>query len=493
MKMFKNLSNSKKGYSLIVLIIAIIVILLLAIVSIVSLRSSREKTIATNFIYDLRAVEEAVKNFYTTKGTLPTATNKVIDVYELASGENIPELLDQLSNEDDEIYYDIDLSQLSGIALKDSSRRYFVNNGSQNVYVKVPLEYQKEGEKKPRRYFTLNSDLVNGKDLYTSVEEDIKIVGNPIHWASKADLRMILPKRSLQESDWNGWTFRFSIGPKTQEEMEGKNAKIIHYEYKPSYESGERVDTSNILEFDYGEMIALRTNGTYTFYIKEPDEAGATGKVTLKNVNVTMIDDIKPKYEFSDGGSRFLAVDNETGIREVRYKTLANYESNIATITSGEGVIDENIDARTPLDFFLLDGKGKEFIYDLKAEIDDYIEGKNNIKQEFDEAALNYERAIAIIDSSSDDDEGKARRKADENINYENIRADIQNELNDLNEKYAYLNGSGLDGDTSSSRLVICIIDNADNAIVVGETLDTKLSTRILAESYNISLDKLEE
>ena len=71
-----NVSDGKKGYSLIVLIIVIIVIMLLAMVSIASLRTSREKTAATNFIYDLNTVEEAVRSFYTSKGTLPTSTNE---------------------------------------------------------------------------------------------------------------------------------------------------------------------------------------------------------------------------------------------------------------------------------------------------------------------------------------------------------------------------------------------------------------------------------
>ena len=125
MKNFKMYSKNNKGYSLIVLIIAIIVILLLAMVSVVSLRTSREKTEATNFIYDLRAVEEAVRNFYTSKGTLPTASNEVIDIYSIATGNKV-DMLSQLSNEDDEVYYYIDLSQLQGIAIKDATRGYIV-------------------------------------------------------------------------------------------------------------------------------------------------------------------------------------------------------------------------------------------------------------------------------------------------------------------------------------------------------------------------------
>ena len=99
MKRINYLSGRNKGYSLIVLIIVIIVIILLAMVSIASLRTSREKTAATNFIYDLNTVEEAVRSFYTSKGTLPTSTNVAQSIYDIAENHSIPEILSQLSNE----------------------------------------------------------------------------------------------------------------------------------------------------------------------------------------------------------------------------------------------------------------------------------------------------------------------------------------------------------------------------------------------------------
>ena len=484
MKNFKMYLKNNKGYSLIVLIIAIIVILLLAMVSVVSLRTSREKTEATNFIYDLRAVEEAVRNFYTSKGTLPTASNEVIDIYSIATGNKV-DMLSQLSNEDDEVYYYIDLSQLQGIAIKDATRGYIVNRGSQNVYVTTPLEYKKSDESAPRNYYTLTGDLINGKDVYASVEEDIEIVGNPISWSTKADLRMILPKRSLSESNWNDWDFRFSIGPKSQEEMENPNAKVVRYKYDIAYESGERLDVTNIIKFDYGDMITIRTNGTYTFYIKEPDRDGNIGNVTLKNINVSMIDDIKPKYEFSNGGNKFLAVDNETGIREIRYKTLDNYISNKEEAT-GATSVDPNKDARTNLDYFLMDGKGKDLINELKTEIKSYIDQRNAINNAIIKENGEYNKWITENPLGP----GVTQDRIDsETARHNNVLADIDHTLNDLNARYAYL--KDLDGNTSSSRLVICIIDNANNAIVVGETNDTRLTTRILADAYNISLSEL--
>ncbi len=480
MKKIFLLSKSKNGYSLIVLIVVIIVILLLAMVSIASLRSSREKTAATNFIYDLNTVQETVRNYYTSKGTLPTVSDEALSIYEIVDNYSIPKLLSQLSNEDDELYYPIDLKQLQGVALKDTTRGYFVNNGSQKVYVVYPLQYQKSDKGESEEYYTLTPDLVNGEDTYSSVEEDVQILGNPINWATKADIRVVLPKRALSESNWSSWDFRFSIGPRTKEEME--KGEIIRYKSPSELNSGEALDTTKIVKFDYGEMITLRTNGTYTFYIREPDAGGQRGNVTIKNLNINMIDDIRPKYEFLYNGTKFYAVDNETGIKEIRYKTLTNYNENLDKAESG---VDEYKDARTNLDYYLIDGKGKDLIYDLKAEITTYIAEKKKINDAIALENTEYERWVAdnplsITVSQEDLDNADARHNA--------VLNDLNTSMNDLNREYSYL--YDIDGTTEDSRLVVCIIDTADNAIVVGES--DFLSTRILADSYNVSLEELE-
>ena len=477
-----NVSDGKKGYSLIVLIIVIIVIMLLAMVSIASLRTSREKTAATNFIYDLNTVEEAVRSFYTSKGTLPTSTNEAQSIYDIAESHSIPEILSQLSNEDDEYYYPIDLRQLQGIALKDTARGYFVNHGSQIVYVLTPLEYKKSDNVEMKKYFTLTSDLVNGRDIYDSMEEDVEIMGNPINWATKAEIRMVLPKRALSETTWSGWDFRFSIGPKTKEEMQGNYLDIINYKTSDELESGEVIDTTKIVRFDYGQMITLRTNGTYTFYIKEPNTGTHKGTITIKNINISMIDDIKPKYEFLNSGSKFYAVDNETGIKEIRFKTLADYNNNVLRAESG---IDAYSEARTNLDYYLIDGKGKDLIYELKSEIMTYIEERKAILDAIEAENNDYNRWLAdhpldeIYVTQDDIDREYSR--------HTNAMNDLNSSMNDLNNEYPYL--YDINGSSEDSRLVVCIIDNADNAIVVGD--EDFLSTQILADSYNISLDGL--
>ena len=131
----------QKGYSMIVLVIAITVILILASSAISMLQVSREKTAITNFIFDITTVEEEIQDFYTSTGTLPVKTYENVDMQALNTNE-AKGILSQLYVYDNDNYYDVDLSQLGTISVKDSERGYIVNEGSLKVYVKNGVEYK---------------------------------------------------------------------------------------------------------------------------------------------------------------------------------------------------------------------------------------------------------------------------------------------------------------------------------------------------------------
>ena len=472
-----------KGYSMIVLIIAIIVILILAGVSISSLQTSRERTEIMNFIFDLTSIEERIQNYYTETGTLPTVSNERIDVYQLAetikndAGQGQAEtFLSQLSQYDNENYYLVDLTQLKGLSLRETYRGiqsqkdlnnldngYIVNEGSLKVYVEKGTKYKAQGDKEGTTYYTLTSRLVNGQEVYAPLEEDIIIIGNPQVWVKEANIRVVLPKRSLTETEWDGWKFKWDFGPKTEAEL--KNI--------PS--------TDTRRNFKYGEKLIIKSNGVYTFYVEDPE-----GNVTLRNINVEKIDDVPPEYVFSDGGNKLIAYDNGIGIKFIKFKKLSEYKANVAQAQSeAESGGDAYSAARTKVDYYLMDGNGSDLIYEFETIITEYLNQKSAINAAIANENDNYDRwveehpvdGVIILQEEAD---AKARA-------HNAYIQDYNRQLAELNKEYAYLND--LNGSTDDSRLVLYIEDYAGNGNVVGD--EDFISTKIASDSYNIDISRL--
>lgn len=453
---------------MIVLVIAIAVILILSTSAISMLQTSREKTAITNFIFDITTVEEEVQEFYTRTGSLPTHTLEKVDMNALNSTSQ--GILSQLYPYDNENYYYIDLSQLGTISLRDSSRGYIVNEGSLKVYVTEGVEYSNsESEENIVKYYTLTSNLVNGLEQYVSQEEEILVVGNPVTWTAEANLRLVLPRQSLDFSTggdveaeyWDDWKFKWDFGPKTEIELEAIP------------------ETDTARNFEYGDALLVKSNGIYSVYAKSPE-----GEVTVINVNVNKIDDIRPVYRFVTdlGLTRIETMDNETGVKRIRYKTLANYQANVA-----QAQIDDpdNLEGRTEIDYYLIDGEGKDLIYVLPAEIENFITTRQALNKALQDEYERYNRWLVENDLSLFTPEEINAEKQ----KHEDLTKDINNQLSDLYDTYSYL--ADTEGKTEESRIVLYIEDFAGNATIVGDS--DFISTEILSRSYNISLEGLSE
>lgn len=446
--------RAKKGYSMVVLVIAITVILILATSVISVLQVSREKTEVTNFIFDMTTMEEEVKNFYTKTGTLPVL-EKIEDMAGL--NERANGILSQLNVYDNDNYYYVDLEQLDTITLKDAERKYIVNEGSLRIYVEDGVNYS------DMEYYTLTPELVKGFDRYETQDEEMVVVGNPITWTEKASLRLVLPRKSLESvgaESWNSWTFKWDFGPKTLEEMR------------------DIPEDGSAKNFTYGDILTVKSNGIYTIYVKDN-----VGNENILNVNITKIDEKTPTYELNTEGAKTLLqiVDEETGIKALKYKALTDYNANLA---EAEKSTAEDLEGRTEIDFYLLDGIGRDIIYDLPAEIANFKAQKETIENAIETEDDRYNRWKTENDMTL---------LTPEEINMENkkhldLTTDLSNQLNDLLTKYAYL--VDIYGKTDESRLVVYVEDYAGNATVIGDKV--VVSTKIIADSYNISLAGLE-
>ncbi len=462
--------QKNKGYSLIVLVIAIVVIVILSGVAISSLRTSRQKTAIQNFIFDMNSMEEKVKNYYVLNGSLPTSSKEAVNINEIANSVDFPAVFkSQLSQYDNDNYYYIDLNRLGGIALKepyrglnDTEHGYIVNEGSLKVYVKKGVSYQIDGSSQPEIYYTLTSNLVNGQEIYISQDEEIKVAGNPLTWTNKAELRVILPRRSdAVASDWNAWVFKWDFGPKPVEELRG-------------------LPTKNT--FKYGDKLIVKSNGVYSIYCKEP---GVGGKETVLNVNITKIDNIEPKYAFLENGNRISITDNETGIKSIKYKTLAQYKQNVL---DAEEIETDNLDARTRNDFFLMDGSGDDLRMQLGAQIIDYATRTKEINQKIQQENEAWQiiqdaHAAEVSDEESNNQYQKRRLEHNDTI------ALLNSQLLALVAQYPYI--ADINGTTDNSKLVLYAEDHAGNATTVGVNNLELITTKILADSYNISLAPL--
>ncbi len=462
--------QKNKGYSLIVLVIAIIVMIILSGAAISSLRTSRQKTEIQNFIFDLNSMEEKVQSYYVLNGSLPTSSKEAIDIALLATKLDYPDkFMSQLSLYDNDNYYYIDVARLGGVALRNPYRGmvenehgYIVNEGSLKVYVEKGVPYTIDGSNEEEIYYTLTSNLVDGQEEYNMQDEEIKIAGNPLSWTNKAELRVVLPRQSLSQTEWDAWTFKWDFGPKSAEELRLLPEKNT---------------------FKYGDKLIVKSNGVYSIYCRAP---GTNGKETVINVNVNKIDNIEPRYIFLDGGDRISFVDDETGLKAIKYITLAQYLKNVA---EAEAIETDNLEARTRNDYFLMNGSGDNLMINLGAQIIEFANRKetinNQIKEENDEWAEIQEE----YDNSASDPEVTAQHLQKLQA-HNDIIASLNMQLLELANQYPYL--ADIYGTTNDSRLVVYAEDYSGNATTVGVTNTEVISTMVLANSYNISLAPLQ-
>ena len=148
---------------------------------------------------------------------------------------------------------------------------------------------------------------------------------------------------------------------------------------------------------------------------------------------------------------------------------------------------DENAEARTKVDYYLMDGTGLDVIYEFNTLIEEFVNERRKIKQAIADENDDYERwtlehpvdGVVVLQKEADD---KFER-------HSALITDYNRQMSELKEKYSYLDD--LQGSTDESRLVLYIEDDAGNGNVVGD--EDFISTNILSDSYNIDLSKLKE
>lgn len=412
--------KNQKGYSLLVLIIAVTVILIITSGVISTVNISMEEKEINNFIYDMNNIEETAKQYYANTGVIPG--NVIVQIATDA-------LKTQLDENDGEIYYLLDLSKLNITNLHEKDKTYIINGSSLRVYVLEGVRYKGEV------YYTVTDALMGMKGKYQIQDQDISVSLTPTTWTRRVGIKVTIP--NIAEA-LNGWTFKWNIGPKEIDFFQNGGGT----------------------EFEYGTGVTVNTNGVYSFYIKD-----ANGKETLKNVVIKNIDDIYPTYKIDEEGNLTIR-DDETGIKDVMYKTLAMYEKNVEEFRVGGKDAGKN-----ELDFYVLHGTG-DSLSQLKKDIQDFKAQKADIENR-------KKNIIEAYDRLNDEEKENGREK------YENDINEINLEREELNTKYAHI----LDADGNlniNGEYVLYIEDYAENGTVIK---NDKMTLNNICKNFNIPLN----
>ena len=285
--------TKEKGYSLNVLIITIAVMLILASTAIVTMRNLTKDREITQFMSDLQEVEQFVKEYYSTKNTLPIVYNDGLPVPILLTQE----MQTQEHLNDKGEYFLIDLDKLGKINLYDDNRGgYILNESSLNVYVLTPTSYNNV------KYYTLTDELLGINKTYGVTDAfQVIVAGNPITWVGSAKLTVSIPDHDDVDKDINHkWNFKY---------------------YKDGPISAEQFKTHGT-SFNYGDVINISQNGIYSIYAEDPN-----GYVKVVNVVVTKIDENKPSISLVSG-NKIAVGDDETGIKSITC-TMSGLSSSI--------------------------------------------------------------------------------------------------------------------------------------------------------------------
>lgn len=282
--------KNKRGFSLIVLVIAIAVIIIITSTAVVTVKNISNDRKISEFMADLNDAKQYLIEYVNKNDTLPIKTvlntlSEEVDaekklLSELESGD----ALSQIDEDDTGKYYFLDITKLGKIHLVDTERGYIFNEGTLNVYVTNPVEYQNV------KYYTITSDLSGRKKSTGSVPFEVSITGNPVTWTNKAEILVSVTNLKVEDAD--GWNFRWLKGSRSVDDF--------------------RV-TSEVNYFDYGETISLTENGIYTINVED-----AEGRSIVRKIVVTKIDDIPPTAVRKNG--KIYVDDAETGIKIIRYK-----------------------------------------------------------------------------------------------------------------------------------------------------------------------------
>ena len=131
-----NILKNQKGITMIILLVTVILLVIITATIAFNVNKSLELSNLTKLENDIQALNDRVAVYYVANGTLPV-TNTTYTKTEISNS------ITNLSANDGNIYYEIDISALSNITLNYGSNTdtYIINEESHNIYYLEGISY----------------------------------------------------------------------------------------------------------------------------------------------------------------------------------------------------------------------------------------------------------------------------------------------------------------------------------------------------------------
>ncbi len=136
--------NFKENKGITVTSTVITVLLMIIILSVITFSTTNGLSVKklNNMYADIQLLEDKIAMYYLDKGSLPTSGSSIT----ISTG------LGNRNPNDNNVYYKIDVSQLSNLTLNNAANEYIINQQSHTIY------YQKGIEVEGTTYYTIPTD-----------------------------------------------------------------------------------------------------------------------------------------------------------------------------------------------------------------------------------------------------------------------------------------------------------------------------------------------
>lgn len=175
--MINNLKN-QKGITLITLIVTVILLIIITATIALNVNSSLELSNLTKLENDIQALNDRVAVYYVANGTLPVTS----DTY---TKTQLANRITNLSANDGDIYYKIDLAKLSNITLNYGNYTYIINETSHSIYNLEGISYN--GTAYHTTGKQTSSESILGYDTFTN-EQIQSMIGGYVNYTTKSGI-----------------------------------------------------------------------------------------------------------------------------------------------------------------------------------------------------------------------------------------------------------------------------------------------------------------
>ena len=326
------------GISLIALLLTIITILILVSAVVIMVGSNMDSSRLSRFVDEISQIQDAVDSQYIMNNSIPTSSEKlsvdeVTDLIESRYRTDFEEEINLNSDNTSEFYkVDLNLIEIDNLNLADNnSREYIVSYPNLNVYSLKPIKIDDVV------YFSITSKLDNiveynsaktnsTSNIITENGVSLKVDSNTSTYSNELGINVKID--NLENIDFDIYL-----------EFRNKDSNLLKIKVNNTYNSGfafdslEDLNNNSIVENGISSDVIEQFNSSNEKYINIILEEG-NKEIARQELNVSNYDIINPSLEIVENNLldnmktlKLSTVDNESGVKEIRYDYLKRINS----------------------------------------------------------------------------------------------------------------------------------------------------------------------